>query len=130
MKHIILLTLTLFSLNSFAGDYYRDFKDHPEFQRQLKAAMDSYQEVGRPYIKLTSMFGEGHDQWAEYINVQEIKPEIPKTAVVLKVTTQGFVLDCGLGTNDEEFGELIKKHCGFFEGFVELTSAVTVKEIK
>jgi hypothetical protein len=67
------------------------------------------------------MFGEGFDLWAEYIYVQEMKPEVPKTAVVLKITTQGFVLDCSLGTNDEEFGELIKEYCGFFDDFVDLT---------
>jgi len=55
------------------------------------------------------MFGEGFDLWAEYIYVQEMKPEVPKTAVVLKITTQGFVLDCSLGSNDELLGELIKE---------------------
>jgi len=130
MNRLLILFLTLISFNLSAGEYYRDFKDHPNFQSRLKAIMGSYEPLGRPFVKLTSMFGEGYDQWAEYIYVQEIKPEIPKTAVVLKVTTQGIVLDCGLGSNDEDMGELIKKYCGFFDEFVELIEKVSVIEIK
>jgi hypothetical protein len=52
MKKFFLVILSLLSLNSFAADYYKDFKDHPSFQKKLKSVMNSYERVGKPFVKL------------------------------------------------------------------------------
>ena len=53
-----------------------------------------------------------------------------KKALVLKIETEGLSLDCELGNDDQDFGELIKKHCGWLDKFVELIRTVNISEIE
>ncbi len=127
---LIIVTMAIFSIKSFAGEYYEDFKNHPDFKNRLETLLGDDTPIGKPRIEETSTFGDGYDLWKKYLYVQKIKSDSLKKTLVLKVETQGVVLDCALGSDDPDMGDLIKKHCGWFDKFVELTYSVSVKEVK
>ncbi|TNE99541.1 MAG: hypothetical protein EP326_07930 [Deltaproteobacteria bacterium] len=129
MKQILFLALTFLSLNTMASDYFEDFKNHPDFKKRLEVLLADDIPTGKPQVTEMYVFGEGYDLWKKYIVIQKLKSPMKK-ALVMKVETQGISLDCELGADDQELGELIKKHCGWLDKFVELTSSVNVIEIE
>jgi hypothetical protein len=128
MKQIIFLALTFLSLNAFASEYYKDFKSHPDYKKHLEVLLGDDIPLGKPQVTEMYVFGEGYDLWKKYVVIQKLKSPMKK-ALVMKVETQGISLDCALGADDHDLGELIKQHCGWLDKFVELTSSLTVKEI-